>query len=347
MNTFIRFAKCSLIVMLLSITTISFAAEQVTPTPMLLSQRPDVQVFIKEMVKDYNFNEQQLITLFNQVHINERTIQLTTTPYEAKPWYTYRKHFITQARVDNGVIFWHQYHEQFQIVSERTGIPPEILVAIVGVETHYGKERGGFPAIDALSSLAFDFPRRAAFFRKELREYLILCREQGWDPLTIKGSYAGALGQPQFMPSSYRYYAVSYDGKSKPNLFNNENDVIASIGNYLKKNGWQANQPIAVIANVTGDKFSGLPPQDKEGRIIKPTMTLAEFKTYDVLPMTPHLNELSAILMPFQLEDSNQYWLGFMNFYVITRYNTSKLYALAVYQLAEDIKVAYNKQYPK
>jgi membrane-bound lytic murein transglycosylase B len=341
MKNLIRFLKCSLIVALLSITTISFAEKQPP-----LSQRTDVNAFIQEMVKDYNFNEQQLTTLFNQAHINARAIELTTTPYEAKPWFTYRKHFITQARIDNGVIFWHKYHEQFQTVSERTGIPPEILVAIVGVETHYGKERGSFSAMDALTSLAFDFPRRAAFFRKELREYLLLCREQGWDPLTIKGSYAGALGQPQFMPSSYRYYAVSYDGKSKPNLFNNENDVIASIGNYFKKHGWQKDQPIAVIAVVKGDKFNTLPPQDKDGKIIKPTLSLQEFANYNVTPMTPQASDLNAILMPFQLEDSNQYWFGFTNFYMITRYNTSKLYALAVYQLAEEIKTAYNTKYP-
>jgi len=177
---------------------------------------------------------------------------------------------------------------------------------------------------------------------------LLLCREQGWDPLIIKGSYAGALGQPQFMPSSYRYYAMPYNlSTTKVNLFDFEPDVIASIGNYFKKSGWVAGQPIAVLANVTGTKYQQIPSVAGKAKITKPTLTLAELrKDYGITPMGTYPNDLKAIFLTYDMENSQEYWLGFNNFYAITRYNISKHYALAVYQLSEAIKAQYEKTYP-
>jgi membrane-bound lytic murein transglycosylase B len=309
-----------------------------------LTQRSDIQQFIQEMSTEHGFDKNQLELWFSQANINQRVLELINKPFEAKPWYIYREHFVSQQRIKGGVAFWKAYKSQLTTISKKTGVAPEMIVAIIGVESYYGAERGKFSTFDSLTTLSFEFPRRAVFFKKELKEFLILCREQNWDPLTIYGSYAGAVGQPQFMPSSYRHYAVGFDGSKQSNLFNDENDVIASVANYFKVHGWQANQPIAVPAVIKGDNFKNLPAQeDDKGRAKKPFMTLTELAKYGVTASVQYPMNLQASLISVQLKDGVQYWLVFNNFYVITRYNTSNLYALAATQLAEQIKINYSK----
>lgn len=301
--------------------------------------------FITEMVKNYGFSKSYLTNLLSNAKVLPRAIHSVKTPYEAKPWYQYRKIFLSKSRIDQGARYWRRYRTVFTQVSKQTGIPPEILVAIVGVETHYGKIEGKFPAFNVLYTLAFHFNDRPAFFRKELKQFLILTRKLGKNPLTIKSSYAGALGQPQFMPSSYLAYAKAYKGKKMANLFSNPADVITSIANYFVQNGWQANQPVAVKASVKGKHHQALPLQPANQRIEMPHLTLAKLSSYGIKPTMPLSPNMKATLMRFTLQNGNAYWLGFHNFYVITRYNTSKHYALAVFQLAQAIRQRYNTLY--
>jgi membrane-bound lytic murein transglycosylase B len=334
---------------LLSVQAATSTNAPTTPPPIVnFTKQKNVQEFIDKMVTKYHFSREQLNTWFAQAQYSQRTIELMTRPFEAKPWYLYQPHFISQQRINGGVEFWHKYADVLKTVEQRTGVPPEVIVSIIGVESHYGTVSGQFSVFNVLATLSFDYPSRAEFFSKELAEFLILCREQGWDPLMIKGSYAGALGQPQFMPSSYRYYAVPYTANTnKVNLFDFEPDVIASIGNYFKRSGWVAGQPVAVLAKVTGTKYQQLPAIAGKAKIQKPTLTLAEFrKDYGVTPDGQYPDNLKAIFLVYNLENSDEYWLGFNNFYAITRYNISKHYALAVYQLSEAIKEQYEKNYP-
>lgn len=309
------------------------------------AKHPLIKAFIEKMVTDYHFNKQKLETLFKKVHFDQHVIDKMNTPYEAKPWYIYKKHFLKKRRIQQGVIFWRQHRQILTNIAKRTGVPPEYIVAIIGVESHYGEKQGHYSAFDALYTLSFHYPRRAPFFQNELKEYLLLCREQNWNPLLIQGSYAAALGQAQFMPSSYRAYAKSYQGTNKVNLFNNDADIIASIANYFYAYGWQRHQPVASKAIVSGHKYQQLPIQDRNSKISKPNLTLTELQKFGVHTPAHYPLNYKATFMRFDLKKGKTYWLGYHNFYVITRYNTSKLYALAVYQLAMQIKQQYHLRY--
>lgn len=309
------------------------------------ASRPQVAQFIQEMVKDHGFNQAQLTTVMNQVVINPKVIALMTKPYEAKPWYQYQTFFVNPWRIEHGVAFWQEHAKFLQETEQKYGVPASIIVAILGVETRYGTNTGGFKVIDALSTLAFDYPPRAAFFRKELVQYLLLCRDKHFDPLTLKGSYAGAMGYPQFMPSSYRHYAVDAAGQpgGRSDLLTNTKDVIASVANYLKQNGWQANGVIAEPAQGNPQALAKLPSDKK-----KLELTVAELTQQGlVLPKAVSPSQKAAIIALQEAENQAQYWVAFHNFYVIMRYNTSKLYAMAVYQLAEKIAEARAQELAK
>ena len=326
------------IIILGTLLVTSFVGFAQTTKPI---KNNEVNNFIQEMVHQYHFNQEKLEKLFNKAQLNQQAIDLMNTPYEAKPWYLYKKHFIQAKRIQQGVLFWQRHQKILATVAQRTGVPAEYIVAIIGVESHYGQIEGAFPAFDILYTFAFHYPRRAPFFRNELKEYLLLCREQAWDPLSIHGSYAAALGQAQFMPSNYRAFGKSYSGNKHVNLFNQPADVIASIANYFYRNGWQRDQPVASKAIITGNKYQQLPIQDRNSKINIPTMTLSQFRKLGVRPNKYYAANLKATFMRFDLPKNKVYWLGFTNFYVITLYNTSKLYALAVYQLATKIKQQY------
>jgi len=253
---------------------------------------------------------------------------------KTKPWHQYRQIFLTQRRIDEGVAFWDQHATVLDSVSLTTGVPPEVIVAIIGVETFYGRITGSYRVIDALATLAFDYPKRSTFFTGELEAFLLLAWEADKDPLALKGSYAGAMGYGQFMPSSYRAYATSYDGEGAPDIWDNPNDAISSVGNYLRAHGWRSGEAVVVPATVTDPS-----PQLLEGGL-KPSQSVAHWITLGMLP-SEQVDE-DAIAAPIDLEaqDGRAYWLGLQNFYVITRYNHSAMYAMAVWDLSQAIAAA-------
>ena len=298
--------------------------------------REDVRQFITEMSTRHGFDVDGLDAIFRKVEFSDSVIAAISRPAETLPWHKYRPIFLGPARIQMGVDFWRRHRDSLQRAQAQFGVPPEVLVAIIGVETRYGKDKGKYPVIDSLSTLAFGYPQRSSFFRSELEQYLLLTREQGFDPLSLKGSYAGAMGIPQFISSSYRNYAVDFDHDGVIDIWNSMDDAIGSIANYFKLHGWQPGGQVAIPAVVKSDKYKQLVSDD-----LKPVNTIAELRSYDIMPSTALSPEtLSRFLV---LEDSNgsEFWLGFENFYVITRYNTSPLYAMAVYQLAGEIKSRY------
>lgn len=290
-------------------------------------QNPNVQAFIKEMVYRYHFNRAYLTELFSNVKIRPRVIRSVRTPLELHPWYTYQMVFITESRIRQGVEFWKRHASILERTEKKYGVPASIIVATIGVETKYGKNTGEFRVIDALTNIAFSDSRRAGYFRNELKEFLLLSREQKLNPLSVLGSYAGAIGQPQFMPSSYRQYAVSYSGRSKIDLSNNVNDIISSIANYYQKHGWQKGELVTVPASLGRSRFHA---HNKDQSFIVSPAELVKYVSYN-----KHLPRNKKVKM-IELEGhyGNEYWLGFHNFEVIKQYNPSNLYAMAVYQLS-------------
>ncbi len=292
---------------------------------------PAVGEFITEMTRDYGFASEQLTALFADVERKQPIIDAISRPAErVKPWSEYRPIFITDARINKGVAFWNEHAEALARAEKEYGVPAQIIVAIIGVETSYGGNTGNYRVIDALSTLAFDYPPRAPFFRKELREYLMLTREEQVDPASLKGSYAGAMGLPQFMPSSFRAYAVDFDGDGHINIWSDPTDAIGSVASYFKRHNWQPGQPVATPAKVKGEQVdqglsAGLDPDKTVGEL-RALGWSSDDALADDLPVTA-----------FRLDGAEgpEYWIGQPNFFVITRYNRSVMYAMAVNQLSE------------
>lgn len=297
-------------------------------------QRSDVQEFIQQMVQKHGFNKQQLIDLFKQVKIRPQVIKHISKPLEKEPWRLYQMLFVNEWRITHGVEFWDKYKDVLAKAEKTYGVPASIIVATIGIETRYGQKTGEYRVIDSLSNLAFSDSTRAGFFRKELTEFLLLTREQQLDPLKIMGSYAGAIGQPQFMPSSYRYYAVNFSGTGKTDLMNDEVDVIGSIANYYRKHGWAIDEPVAVQAAMIGDRYNYL-TRDNPRQALK----VSDLPRYGIVPKVKIEHEnLKVKVIELDNRFSKEYWLGFRNFDVIKRYNSSDQYAMAVYQLSYYIK---------
>lgn len=311
---------------------------QVSQTYASVLDNADVRNFINEMSKKHGFKVSELDAIFSKVKFSDSVIDAISRPAEALPWHKYRSIFLGSDRIRLGVEFWHRHKKALQRAEVQYGVPAELLVAVIGVETRYGQQKGKYPVIDSLSTLAFEYPKRSSFFRGELEQYLLLTKEQGFNPLVLKGSYAGAMGIPQFISSSFRTYAVDFDHDGVIDIWNSLDDAIGSIGNYFKLNGWQRGQPIATPAVVKGDKYKQLITGD-----LKPVISTDELRRYDVEPATPVPPGTKAKLLVLEDKDKNEFWLGFENFYVITRYNTSALYAMAVYQLAAEIKSRYQQ----
>lgn len=289
-------------------------------------------IFIEQMIDNHGFDRLFLTRLFNQAEVKNSILKAIQAPSEAKPWYLYRKIFVTRSRVKKGLAFWRKNESVLAATAEKFGVPAEIIVAIIGVETQYGNYTGSYRVLDALFTLAFKYPKRSSFFRKELEQFLLLCREENLDPLVPKGSYAGAMGLPQFMPSSYRHYAVDFNKDKRRDIWKNESDTIASVANYFSKHGWQKGDPVIYPVEVSGEHYlSAL------GGGLKPDRTIQDLKNLGVrfpLNITP---EKKARLLKLEELFGNSYWVGMHNFYVITRYNHSSLYAMAVYQLSQNI----------
>ena len=299
--------------------------------------RTEVQQFIDNLVQKDGFSRQELESVFAEAEKQDRIIELMMRPAEAKPWYEYRKIFLTDKRRKGGVEFWMEHADVLEKASKQFGVDPEIIVAIIGVETFYGRRTGSISVLNALATLGFDYPPRSKFFSKELREYLILVRDEGWEATGPKGSYAGAMGMGQFIPSSYRHYAVDFSGDGKRDLWNSV-DAIGSVANYFKQHGWRMGEGVVVPALVRGDKVSALKTD------MKPSYSLREMSSHGVRPRSLPDSDGPFSLVELELEKGYEYWIGQKNFYVITRYNRSPLYAMAVYQLSRDIKKAYQQK---
>lgn len=296
-----------------------------------------IENFIEDMVDQHAFDRRELEAAFGQVKILPDALKLISAPSSSIAWHKYRDRFVNRQRISGGVSFWRRHAPALVKASQVYGVPEEIIVAIIGIETNYGTSTGGYRVIDALTTLAFQFPRRADYFREELAQYFLLSREQNFDVLSIKGSYAGAIGIPQFMPGSYRRYAVDFDGDGKINLSGNVNDAIGSVGNYLKMFGWQEKRPIALRAQKTNEDFlKSIEPG------IEPLHSINKLRQAGIVSVDPVEGESLAALIMLDDEGREELWLGLNNFYVITRYNRSTFYAMSVYALAEAIRIAKN-----
>ncbi len=305
------------------------------------SQRPDVQQFINKASKETGLTKKELISVMNQVQTQPKIIESMNRPYEKKNWDQYQKLFLTHKRVVDGIQYWHDHQTELKLAEKKYGVPSRMIVSILGIETSYGKFQGQYRVLDALSTLAFNYPKRASFFQKELKEYLILCHEQGISPLKYKGSYAGAIGMPQFMPSSYRHYAATLTPKKEKNLVSDHETVIASIANYFKVHGWSHQQGIVQIAKIS----KPLPKWIKTNQR-KPTYTLKQLRKAGIEPKTAAFNTPKKVgVIELQTEKGVEYWLAYPNFYVITRYNSSPQYALAAHLLAQQLQHQWHISY--
>ncbi|GAB4291001.1 MAG: lytic murein transglycosylase B [Thiohalomonadaceae bacterium] len=302
-----------------------------------LNERAEVRAFIDEMVQQHAFSRSELEQLFRAVELRPDIIAAITRPAESKPWHTYRPIFLTEERIRGGVAFWRENEALLQQAQQRYGVAPQYIVAILGVETRYGRFRGHYRVMDALATLAFDYPPRGGFFRSELQHYLLLTREETIAPLSLTGSYAGAMGTPQFIPSSFRHYAVDFDGDGRRDLFNSVPDIIGSVANYFKVHGWINGGTITVPATVSG---TGHKPLLDAG--LKPHIAAGELGSYGVIPRWGITATAPVALLALEGEQGVEHWVTFNNFYVITRYNRSPLYAMAVHQLSEAIRKAKN-----
>lgn len=296
---------------------------------------PAALALVDELVTEEGFEREALIAIMANARKQESIIDAMNRPAEkTKAWWEYREIFLNDKRETQGVAFFHEHRETLMRAEQVTGVPAQIIVAIIGVETYYGRIAGSYRVIDALTTLAFDYPRRSDFFTAELKNYLILTRDQGVDPLILKGSYAGAMGYGQFMPSSYRSYAVDFDGDGLADIWNNPVDAIGSVANYFKAHGWTPGEQVVLPASAS----AGLPEDMlSRGRKLKPRFTVGEFREAGLVPQGEADPQAMAIGIEFELQDGLEYWLGLHNFYVITRYNHSAMYAMAVYQLSQRI----------
>lgn len=298
------------------------------------SQTRAVQSFIVEMADKHGFDRGKLQEVFGDARFRGRIVELMDKQTTRKPWNEYRSLFVNPEKITGGRRFWAQNRAPLALASEKYGVPPEIIVAVIGVETHYGRHTGRFKVLEALTTLAFDYPKRAPMFRTELEHYLLLAREESMPLGTPLGSYAGAMGIAQFMPGSYRRYAVDFDGDGRRDLFGNTTDAIGSVANYLTAHGWQRNEPVAVPATLEG--ASSKPPF--EAARLSSRYSLEELKQHGVSATGAFPRSKRAIPLRLERSDGPEYWLGFDNFYVITRYNHSTYYAMAVYQLARELR---------
>lgn len=308
------------------------------------SSRQEVRLFIEEMVQKHGFDRDALVSLFRHAKRESKVlaaIQPVPGGQGRRSWVAYRRNFVEQRHIQRGVRFWEENKATLEAASARFGVPPEIMVAIIGIETFYGRVQGRFSTLSALTTLAFDYPPRADLFRRELEAFLLLARENGESPLNYTGSYAGALGQPQFLPSSVRHYAVDFDGDGKIDLAHNSADAIGSVGSFLSMHGWQAGGLVAVPARISGDAYAAL----VDGRVV-PQFSMEDLRTHGIEPSGMHEGDKTALVDLNSARLPTEYWLGFQNFYVITRYNRSSFYAMAVFQLAEKLRQALNAPPP-
>lgn len=301
--------------------------------------RNDIEQFINEMVKDHQFDREQLTHWLDQAEKKQAVLDAISRPAEKeKTWKDYRAIFMTEERINLGVQFWQANEKVLDDVSKKYGVPPEMIVAILGVETRYGRNTGSYRVIDALTTLGFDYPPRAKFFRSQLKEFFLLAREQKHDPLDLKGSYAGAMGYGQFIPSSYRHYAVDYNQDGFADIWNSPEDAVASIANYFKENGWKKDQPVVTRCHTSEQYDETVPTLG-----LKPTLKRSELMKKGFIPVEETGNDELFAVHKLEGDYGTEFWCGAKNFYAITRYNQSNMYALAAWQLSQAIKEQYQQ----
>ena len=321
---------------LLSLSSISYSKNL---SPRSFEDVKPINQFIREMVQKHQFKQTDLEELFQKVKLHPSILEAISRPAEGKPWYDYRPIFVTKSRIKGGIGFWKEHQAVLEQANNVYGVPKEIITSIIGVETRYGKHTGRYPIIDSLSTLAFAYPPRSKFFRSELEQYLLMTREERLDPLALKGSYAGAMGMPQFISSSFRRYAVDFDKSGQRNLWESPTDAIGSVANYFKKHHWRTNEPIATKVTVHGERYRLLLSKG-----IKPNKTIQELLDNGVVLPNDLPKQLKGRLVAFETKTGNEYWVVWHNFYVISRYNHSALYSMAVFQLSEKIYKLYNAE---
>jgi len=301
------------------------------------SQHPLAKAFVDEMVTEHGFKREEVVQLLSAAQRQQSILDAIARPAEqAKPWKDYRKLFVTNDRIQQGAIFWREHAQTLARAEREFGVSPAVIVAILGVETRYGRNTGNYRVLDALATLSFDYPPRAPFFRGQLTEFLLMAREQKLTTEKLLGSYAGAMGYGQFMPSSYRKFAVDFNGDGVVDIVNNIDDAIGSVANYLKGHGWQHNAPIVVRANVTAPLPEGLLKDTLE-----PVTSLAEYRVKGVTAAVPLPDNTNAALFMLEGDNGPEYYLALNNFYVITRYNRSQMYSMAVVQLSEAVNALW------
>jgi membrane-bound lytic murein transglycosylase B len=294
--------------------------------------------FVDLMVDTHHFDRQVIESTLEKATKNQAILQSIAKPWEAKPWHQYYPIFLTEKRLTKGLDFWQTHQKTLARAEQETGVPAEIIVAIMGVETFYGTYLGKYSVLDALVTLGFHYPPRATFFRSELAQLFLLAKEENFDITQLKGSYAGAMGWGQFISSSYRHYAVDFDGDGVRDLLNNPEDAIGSVANYFKKHHWKANADIAFKAQVSGSQYPAL-----LSKSLKYSHQWSQLQAAGVSIAEPNLSqEMSVKLLEFTQPDNKEYWVGLPNFYVITRYNHSPLYAMAVFQFSQQLKQGFN-----
>lgn len=313
-----------------AINEIPSSPRSTAPGPYL--SYPEVRTFIGEVSRKHRFDPRQLENTFATVQRSNEVLGKVRAPAEAKPWRSYRPIFLTEDRIRGGVDFWNKHRAALDTAARQYGVDPSYIVAIIGVETAYGRNFGQYNVLQSLTTLAFDFPPRQDFYRKELEQFLLLTREERINPHRLKGSYAGAMGMSQFISSSYRHYAIDFNNDKQRDLWR-ASDAIGSVANYLKKHGWKRRGDVAVPASVSGNRYK----QYAETKAKKPRHTLAQFRNAGIKPLGRFWSNKVSLIELVGTRDT-EYWVGGDNFYVITRYNHSPKYAMAVHQLAQAIE---------
>ncbi|MBL1260444.1 MAG: lytic murein transglycosylase B [Thiotrichaceae bacterium] len=320
-----------------SLLILLFTAGSTLAANSSFTQRADVQQFIDKMVSQHQFEREPLTQLLSEAKHSEAVINAISRPYEGKPWYQYRPIFVTEKRIKRGLQFWQENSAALQRAEKKYGVPPEFITAIIGVESFYGVHKGNYRLLDSLTTLGFDYPRRGKFFRSELKHYLLMTREEKIDPRSVKGSYAGAMGKPQFIASSYREYAVDFSGDGKRDLWENTEDAIGSVANYFRRHGWKHGALVASRASVKGSDYQQLIKKS-----LKPKKTLAQITSLGVTLEDAQSNDIpsdtKATLIRLKNQSESEYWVIYRNFYAISRYNHSALYSMAIFQIASALR---------
>jgi membrane-bound lytic murein transglycosylase B len=325
----------------LCISLAALSVQSAPPAQKPYGKREDVQVFVRHMAERHGFVEKELGFLFSRARREPAILAAIVPPKEAaaRSWLSYRARFVNEVRIAEGTEFWRRNAAVLERAAREHGVPEEIIVAIIGVETLYGRQMGTWRVIDALTTLAFDYAPRADFFRGELEQYLLYAREAGIDVFSVRGSYAGAIGIPQFMPGSYRRFAVDFDGDGAIDLRASPADAIGSVANFLVKHGWQRGERVHLPARLAGGN-AGTAHRELLDAGIEPKTPLSEIKRYGVETRSDLPLETPVALIELESPGAaTEYRLGLRNFFVLTRYNRSVLYASAVLDLAQELRM--------